>query len=117
MAKRNRGALKHGVLMNGTLAELAYWLLSAASLIARVCAWLSCAFIVILSLTALTQFGPLNSAVLALVQLQPALWRGLLVLPTPFGGAFRGDMAITAVLLFVLDYVLVRLRDHACGAS
>ena len=29
---------------------------------------------------------------------------------TPFGGVFRGDLAIVAVLLFVLDWVLCNVR-------
>lgn len=39
-------------------------------------------------------------------------WRdlGLLAVDTPFGGVFRGDLAIIAVLLFVMDWLLCRSR-------
>ncbi len=35
---------------------------------------------------------------------------GLLAVNTPFGGVFRGDLAIISVLLFVVDWLLCRLR-------
>ena len=39
-------------------------------------------------------------------------WRkvGLLSVDTPFGGVFRGDMALLTLLLFVLDWLVCRLR-------
>lgn len=35
---------------------------------------------------------------------------GLYVLDTPFGGAFRGDFAIAALVLFLVDWILCRIR-------
>ncbi len=35
---------------------------------------------------------------------------GLLAMDTPFGGVFRGDLAMISVLLFVVDWLLCRLR-------
>ena len=35
--------------------------------------------------------------------------RGIAVVPTPLGGAFRGDFALIASLLFVLDWLFARL--------
>ena len=39
-------------------------------------------------------------------------WRsvGLLEVDTPFGGTFRGDLALIAVALFVVDWLLCRAR-------
>ncbi len=34
---------------------------------------------------------------------------GVLVVETPLGGAFRGDFALTAIILFVIDWMLCRL--------
>lgn len=45
-------------------------------------------------------------------QLLPTELAGLYVLDTPFGGAFRGDFAIAAIVLFVLDWIVARIRRH-----
>ncbi|MDO4538695.1 MAG: hypothetical protein Q4B54_11075 [Coriobacteriales bacterium] len=39
-------------------------------------------------------------------------WRsiGLLSMDTPFGGVFRGDLTIITILLFIVDWLLCRLR-------
>lgn len=39
-------------------------------------------------------------------------WRstGLLAVDTPLGGTFRGDLAIVSLLLFLIDWLLCRLR-------
>lgn len=42
--------------------------------------------------------------------LLPQGFAGLYVFDTPFGGAFRGDLAIAAIVLFVLDWILCRIR-------
>ena len=44
----------------------------------------------------------------AVSQTIPEALSGLLVFPTPFGGAFRGDFALAACILLVLDWVLSR---------
>lgn len=40
----------------------------------------------------------------------PSQLAGLYVIDTPFGGAFRGDFAIVAVVLFLVDWILCRIR-------
>ncbi len=40
----------------------------------------------------------------------PAFVSGLYVINTPFGGVFRGDFALVSVTLFVLDWILLRVR-------
>lgn len=37
---------------------------------------------------------------------------GLLSVDTPFGGVFRGDLAILTLLLFVIDWALCRVRTR-----
>ncbi|MCI1665339.1 MAG: hypothetical protein LKI25_03090 [Atopobiaceae bacterium] len=39
----------------------------------------------------------------------PASLSGLLVCETPFDGAFRGDLAMTSAVLFVLDWLCLRI--------
>lgn len=43
-------------------------------------------------------------------QLLPRSLAGLYVIDSPFGGVFRGDFAIAAVVLFVLDWIVARIR-------
>ncbi|MGI6755432.1 MAG: hypothetical protein ACOX4F_05430 [Atopobiaceae bacterium] len=45
-----------------------------------------------------------------IAQMLPRAISGLYVIDTPFGGAFRGDFALVAALLFVLDWILCRVR-------
>ena len=34
---------------------------------------------------------------------------GLLVIQTPLGGAFRGDFALFAVIVFIIDWVICKV--------
>ena len=45
----------------------------------------------------------------------PALF-GQFVFETPFGGAFRGDLAIVSVLLFVIDWLCVRHANNMAAS-
>ncbi|HIZ17936.1 MAG TPA: hypothetical protein IAA22_02330 [Candidatus Olsenella stercoravium] len=91
--------------MRSGLAASALRLLSIAC---RVLAWLLVALVVA---GAILPAGPralllgLNGAV---SQTIPEALSGLLVFPTPFGGAFRGDFALAACILLVLDWALSR---------
>ena len=79
------------------------------ALACRVAAW---ALVLLVVADAVVPAGPrawllgVNSAVSSLV---PDAVSGLLVVVTPFGGAFRGDFAIVAIVLLVLDWALCRL--------
>lgn len=83
--------------------------LRALALVCRVAAW---ALVALIVADAALPAGPrawllgVNGAVSALV---PEAVSGLLVIVTPFGGAFRGDFAIVAIVLLVLDWALCRL--------
>lgn len=82
--------------------------LGIASRTCRVAAW---ALVCLVAANAVLPAGPralllgVNGAVSGLM---PAPLSGLLVFVTPFGGAFRGDFALAAVLLLVLDWALCR---------
>lgn len=43
-----------------------------------------------------------------LTSLLPSPLSGSFVLSTPFGGVFRGDFAIAAIMLFVIDWLVTR---------
>ncbi|WP_455138884.1 hypothetical protein [Thermophilibacter sp.] len=83
--------------------------LRALAIVCRVAAW---ALVALVVADAVTPAGPrawllgVNSLVSSLL---PDAVSGLLVIVTPFGGAFRGDFAIVAIVLLVLDWALCRL--------
>lgn len=85
---------------------------AALRLISLACRCLAWALVALVVADALLPAGPrslllpLNGAVSACV---PAPLSGLFVFPTPFGGAFRGDFAILAVVLLVIDWLVARL--------
>ncbi len=86
-------------------------LLGAVGFAFRVAAWAVCALVVAdIFLT-----GPARSAVLPLNTLLaraiPEAISGSLVISTPFGGAFRGDFAIVAVLFFLIDWVFCKIAS------
>lgn len=41
-------------------------------------------------------------------RIEPAALSGVLVVPTPFGGALRGDFVIASIILFICDWLLSR---------
>lgn len=49
---------------------------------------------------------PLNSALSGIL---PDALDGALVIQTPFGGAFRGDFAVFAILLFIIDWAICKV--------
>ena len=86
-------------------------LLGAVGFAFRVAAGAVCALVVAdIFLT-----GPARSAVLPLNTLLaraiPEAISGSLVISTPFGGAFRGDFAIVAVLFFLIDWVFCKIAS------
>lgn len=56
--------------------------------------------------------GQLRAAILlnsALSGILPDALDGVLVIQTPFGGAFRGDFAVFAILLFIIDWAICKV--------
>lgn len=81
----------------------------AVAVVCRVIAWGLVALVVVDAF----MIGPARAALLGIngvVQRTiPSALSGLLVFQTPFGGVFRGDFAIAAILLLVADWALRRL--------
>lgn len=84
-------------------------LLGAVAFALRACAWL----IVALVVADLVLTGPARAALLPLntwlALTIPQSISGALVLSTPLGGAFRGDFALIAVVLFVVDWAICKI--------
>lgn len=91
--------------MPSTLAGSALRVLSLAC---RALAWVLVALVVA---DAILPAGPrslllgINTLVSGII---PSALSGVLVFVTPFGGAFRGDFALVAILLLVADWLLGR---------
>lgn len=92
-------------MRSGSLVASALRLLSTAC---RVGAW---ALVALVVADAVLPAGPrslllgINGLVTSII---PGPISGLLVFVTPFGGAFRGDFAIAAVVLLLADWALYR---------
>lgn len=86
-------------------------LIGALAFAARVAAVL----LVALTVANIFATGAVRAAILPLTtwlgRLVPEGLAGSLVFRTPFGGAFRGDFAVLAVGLFVLDWLLSKLSS------
>lgn len=83
-------------------------LLRCASLAARIGALVLSLLVVALCFSGIPFRAALLDAAVSLGGLLPQALSGVLVRVTPFGGAFRGDFAMTALLLFVLDWLFAR---------
>lgn len=82
--------------------------LRVASVALRACAWALLALVAadsVLGAGARTWLLGINGMVSRMV---PSALAGLFVLQTPFGGAFRGDFALFAVMLFAAGWLLGR---------
>ncbi|WP_130812108.1 hypothetical protein [Olsenella sp. Marseille-P4559] len=82
--------------------------LRAVALVTRVIAVALCILVIADSL----DVGMLHTALLGIngvaTGMVPEPIQGLLVFRTPMGGAFRGDFALVAIVLFVIDWLLAR---------
>lgn len=74
----------------------------------RVLAVLACVLTVLLCFGGLATRLNIASAVVDLSQALPAVIAGYGVVASPFGGVFRLDFALTAMVLFALDYICAR---------
>lgn len=74
----------------------------------RLCAIVLCLLIIILCFSGLvTRLGLVNFVV-DLSRALPSVIAGWGVIASPFGGIFRLDYTVVAVVLFVLDFACVR---------
>lgn len=85
-----------------------------AAYLCRVGAWVLSAMVVLLSLGTAASLGLVGFA-MGLNDLVPEAISGQLVVPTPFGGAFRGDFFLMALGLFIIDWLLCRLSASLRG--
>ena len=88
-------------------------LLRFVALAPRLAAIALCALVVVGSVPFVANRGIIVDALNMADGLMPDRLVGLFVLQTPFGGAFRGDMALMALALFVVDWALVRISALA----
>ena len=92
----------------GRAASAAATALKVVAIVLRICAAALCALVVADAFFA----GPGRGALLGVnglvTQLIPAPLSGILVVSTPFGGVYRGDFAIAAIIVFVIDWLLTR---------
>ena len=82
---------------------------SLLSLILRVFAIALCVLTVLLCFAGLSARLDLVGFVVELSRMLPDAIAGYGVMTTPFGGVFRLDFALMAVVLFLLDYLCARL--------
>lgn len=75
---------------------------------ARICAIALCASTVILCFSGLSAQLNMVGFVVELSRALPDVIAGYGVITSPFGGVFRFDFALLAVILFVLDHLCVR---------
>lgn len=74
----------------------------------RLCAIALCAIVVILCFSGLSARLNMVGFVVDLSRLLPAFIAGNGVITTPFGGVFRLDFSLIALLFFLLDYACLR---------
>lgn len=108
------GASATGTIASRPPRKRPHLLLLMFVLLLRLTAMALCALVVVLAVPALgEQLGDrlsLMRIATAVGSLIPSQLSGLVVIATPFGGAFRGDFAGTAFCLYVIDWLLTRLR-------
>ena len=75
----------------------------------RLFALVLCALTVILSFNGVATMLGIVAFVVDLTQARPDIIAGYGLIPTPFGGVFRFDFAVMAVVCFALDYALARI--------
>lgn len=75
----------------------------------RLFALVLCALTVILCFNGVATMLGIVTFVVDLTQALPDIIAGYGLIPTPFGGVFRFDFAVMAVVCFALDYALARI--------
>ena len=92
----------------GGAARVGSRVLAVVAVVARIAALVLVALVVVDALFS----GQFRSSLLALngafTSVIPAPLKGSFVFQTPFGGVFRGDFAIAAIIFFVIDWLACR---------
>ena len=89
--------------------DLASRVLQIAAYILRALAYLAVIVVVASTFGFASKLPFLGSASGLLMTLTLPPLRGILTFMSPFGGVFRGDFAVTAVMLFALDWICMRI--------
>lgn len=76
----------------------------------RLAAIALCALVIIAAIPALGYRVSLMPTLDLVTSLLPQQVAGLMVIPTPFGGAWRGDLVVAALTLYGIEWLLTRLR-------
>ena len=84
--------------------------LLVAILLLRLLAISFCCLVVLMAIPALGDRAAMVRISSAAGALVPPSISGILVLPTPFGGAFRGDFALAAFIVYIVDWTLTNVR-------
>lgn len=71
----------------------------------RICAICLCALVVVLCFSGISAQLGIVGLVVDISQALPNVIAGYGLIATPFGGVFRLDFTIVAVVFFVLDYI------------
>ena len=79
-------------------------------LLLRLLAIAFCALVVLMAIPSLGDRAVMVSLSSAAGTIVPQSLSGILVIPTPFGGAFRGDFALAALLVYLVDWALTNAR-------
>jgi hypothetical protein len=82
-----------------------------ASYACRVLAWILFVLVGVLAFGSILGRTHVLEFAMDVTDMLPAAISGVFVWPTPFDGAFRGDFAIAAVVLFILDWLFARLSQ------
>lgn len=86
--------------------------LRIVALVLRVLGCILAGLVIVLSFVSEARLPLLLGLARQLSSFEPEVLRGILVFATPFGGAFRGDFALTSVLCFVLDWLACRVSER-----
>ncbi len=96
-------------MSSGDWAPTVRAVLKAIAIVCRVAAWALVALVLadcVVTGSSRTELLSVNSFVSGLI---PDFISGLFVFSTPFGGAFRGDFALAAIILLVIDWICCRV--------
>lgn len=83
--------------------------LNVVSFTCRILAQLLCFLTVALCFSGVTTRLGIVTFVIELTQTLPDIIAGYGLIPTPFGGVFRFDFMLMAIVLFAIDYLCARV--------
>lgn len=93
------------------LRRFAAFMLRLAALFPRLGAIGLCGLVIAGALPWLSNRGKVITALSIASQFVPERISGIFVTQTPFGGAFRGDLALAAFILFLVDWLMVKMAS------